>query len=137
MRIRNIEMRDWNELLGAGCYQFAVGMFDHRPLLIGDYIGERRTWRHTNQQILNTLKKELEYLGFSVRDSQVEEIPRENERKIFLEREIQTGYYHFLWWNPETATWWGKEADRRPKEEGRKPVVDNNHLVEGWCFILS
>lgn len=137
MTLRNTNLEDFMKLLGAGCYQFAVGIYDHSPRLVGDYIGERKTWRHTDQQLLATLDKELRFLGFACRSAQMAEMPNKYERKIYLERDIHTGFYHFLWWNPETSSWWEKEANRRPNEVEKNPKLTTNKYSEGWCFIIS
>lgn len=86
----------WEDKKDAGCYPYAMN-WHHRNewLLIGDIIGKRMEGYHTDEELIATLKEELEFLGYSVKDSTFDE-EKSNHTKIYLMRAYFSGRYHLF-----------------------------------------
>ena len=90
------EPSKWKNAKGAGCYPYAINLLKNEFFVVGEFIGKRCTEKTSNEDLVKTLKEELEVLGYNAEEIDVEESISEDEMKIYLQREEQTGYYHFL-----------------------------------------
>ena len=92
--------------------------------------------------MVKILKEELEVLGYNAEEIDVEDSISEDEMKIYLQRETQTGYYHFFREDAD-GLWSHKYPDELPtrKDSAGYIIKDPECMVEvpfiGWCFKLS
>lgn len=120
----------WKHAIGAGCYPYALDVFQNEFVLVGEMVGERCNEYVSDEKLLSVLEKELVFLGFNVKRITDISIPiQSDEIRILLKREKNTGYYHFIR-QDEDGTWSHKDVNRIPT----KIEVQNG---EGWCFQLK
>lgn len=107
------EPNKWKNAMGAGCYPYALNLLKNEFFVVGELIGKRCTEKTSNEVLVETLKEELDVLGYNAEEIDVEDSISEDEMKIYLQREENTGYL----------------------------IKDPEAMVEvpftGWCFKLS
>lgn len=138
MDIRKYE-RQWKKCLKAGCYPYALDMRINEFALIGDFIGKRCTWRVSDEVLIDTLIKELDFLEIKVRKSNLEEVVKKGEIKIYLERDTMSGYYHFSR-QDASGIWTHKEPGKTPQklpEKFYKAGEEDELYFDTWCFIIK
>lgn len=136
------EPNKWRNAKGAGCYPYAINLLKNEFFVVGEFIGKRCTEKTSNEDLVKTLKEELDVLGYNAEEIDVEEAISEDEMKIYLQREEQTGYYHFLREDAD-GLWSHKYPDELPTRQDSAGYIikDPECMVEipfiGWCFKLS
>lgn len=136
------EPNKWKNAKGAGCYPYAINLLKNEFFVVGEFIGKRCTEKTSNEDLVKTLKEELEVLGYNAEEIDVEDSISEDEMKIYLQREEQTGYYHFLREDAD-GLWSHKYPDELPTRQDSvgNTIEDPEGMVEvpfiGWCFKLS
>ena len=132
----------WENARGAGCYPYALNLLKNEFFVVGELIGKRCTEKTSDEILLKTLTEELNSVGYLVEEISIEEKIKENEQKIYLQREKQTGYYHFLRQDVD-GLWSHKYPNELPirTDSIGNLVEDSEAMVEvpyyGWCFKLS
>lgn len=136
------EPNKWKNAMGAGCYPYALNLLKNEFFVVGELIGKRCTEKTSNEVLVETLKEELDVLGYNTEEIDVEASINEDEMKIYLQREEQTGYYHFLREDAD-GFWSHKYPNELPTREDSAGylIKDPEAMVEvpfiGWCFKLS
>lgn len=132
---------EWECIIEAGCYPYAMNWTQRNEyMLIGDIIGKPMESYRTDEELIGTLIKELEFLGYTVKQSNLEE-EMPNCIKIYLMRAKFSGRYHLF---REDADGWSH------KYNGKLPTnLDffGNALSSpdkicgddyyGWFFLVS
>lgn len=132
----------WKYFLEAGCYTYVLDLRMDKFFLIGDFIGERCTEHVSDQTLINTLVKEMKYFGITIKTSETDYIPKENQRKIYLQREEHSGYYHLLR-QDSNGIWSHKFPNELPIQTDSigETILDPDCMIEapfsGWCFVLQ
>ena len=132
----------WEHFIDAGCYPYALDLEINEYLLVGDIIGERCTESTSDELLINTLFKEVQSLGFSIKHSETDSTISTNQFKIYLQRYERTGYYHFLR-QDNTGIWSHKFPKGLPIQTDScgQLILDPDCMVEapfyGWCFLLE
>lgn len=133
----------WKHAIKAGCYPYAIDLFQDEFILVGDLIGKRCDSNVSDEQLIDTLLEELNEIGYDVSEIEdTDEKINSDEWKIYLQREQHTGYYHFLR-QDEDGIWSHKFPDELPirKDSLGNEIVDPEMMVEtaflGWCFRLK
>lgn len=132
---------DWKDKKESGCYSYAMNWPDRNQfLLIGEIIGKPMESYRTDEELIATLKEELEFLGYSIRESTFEE-EKLNHIKIYLMRAYFSGRYHLFredqdGWShkypgslPINLDFWGKILTN--------PDELNKEDFYGWFFLVS
>lgn len=96
VRIANLEPRVWKENKNASCYLYAINVAINEYLLVGELIGEKCTKDTSDKRLIKILKKELKFIGYQVEETRRNIKLKENELKICIARDSDTGYYHFF-----------------------------------------
>jgi len=134
---------EWSELLEAGCYPYVLDLKMNDFLLIGDFIGKTCTSLTTDQELIEIFKEELS----SIFDLEVIEVSteyplKEGERKVYIQREDHTGYYHLL--RQDNDGIWSHKCPRELpiREDSIGEIIkDPDMMVDtpfsGWCFLLK
>lgn len=133
----------WKYAINAGCYPYAIDMFQNEFFLVGDLIGKRCDNKVSNEQLINTLIEELNEIGYEVIEIEdANEKINSDEFKIYLQREEHTGFYHFFRQDVD-GIWSHKypfELPTRKDSLGNK-ILDPELMLEatvfGWCFRLK
>lgn len=142
LRKLKFEPRKWEEYIDAGCYPYALDLFCNQFILVGDFIGKRCNEKVSDKFLVDTLKEELSFLGYQIKEIDTEYcIKKEYEFKIYLQRDEHTGYYHFL--RQDISDIW---SHKFPKEvptniDSYGQLIENPEtMIEspfyGWCFLL-
>lgn len=132
----------WKSLEGAGCYPYALNMKVNKFFLVGEFIGEKCNEKVSDEHLIYTLIKELTFLGFKVKECETEFPTKKGQFKIFLQREVHTGYYHFLR-EDSNGIWSHKYPRELPVQvdSAGQLIEDPYCMVEapftGWCFLLE
>lgn len=134
---------EWEKVIEAGCYPYALDMQINKKVLIGDFIGKHCTENVPDEILINTLIEELNYLGYEVRvgDSLSRKL-QEGEKRIFLQRDFHTGYYHLMRQDKD-GLWSHKYPGELPKYFECEGYINGNPVAmaevfsEGWCFCLK
>ena len=87
--------QSWSEY-DSNCYSYALGAKVNFYFLVGDLIGKRVTNLTPEDKKLQTLKEELQTLGFSFFETDVDEAIPKDYYKIYFQIFDDTGKYHFL-----------------------------------------
>lgn len=132
----------WSEYLEEGCYPYALNLLVNEFFLVGDLIGKRCNEYTSDEDLIRILKEELrKKIDFEVEEIETEYVTKEDETKIYLQREEHTGYYHLLR-QDEDGMWshkYPKELPTRQDSIGQN-IEDSDTMVEapfkGWCFLL-
>lgn len=125
----------WKHAIKAGCYPYALDLFQDEFFLVGDFIGKRCDCQVSDNQLIDTLLEELEELGFVVVEIEfVDERINENEFKIYLQRDFNTGYYHFFR-EDDNGIWSHKFPNELPIEKNLKELKED--IYSNWCFKLK
>lgn len=135
----------WKHALGAGCYPYAINVFLDDFYLIGDFLGSRCSTNVSNDELISVMKYELEEIwNYKVTEVDLQHPCHENEFKIYLEREMNTGYYHF-YRQDTNGEWSDKLPGELPKEcffflqeiEQKKKRKSMCLSYTGWCFLIT
>ena len=132
----------WENAKRAGCYPYAINLQKNEFFVVGEFIGKRCTEKTSNEDLVKTLKDELNAIGYVVKEISVEDIIKDDEMKIYLQREEHTGYYHFLRQDSD-GLWSHKYPNELPirTDSAGNCIKDPECMVEvpyyGWCFKLS
>lgn len=125
----------WKHAIKAGCYPYALDLFQDEFFLVGDLIGKRCDCKVSDKQLIDTLLEELKEIGFDVVEIEfVDEKINENEFKIYLQRDLHTGYYHFLR-EDDNGIWSHKSPNELPTEKKLKELKED--ISSNWCFKLK
>lgn len=133
----------WKHAIQAGCYPYAIDLFQDEFFLVGDLIGKRCDSKATDEQLIDTLLEELNEIGYDVIEIEdTDEKVSSDEFKIYLQREQHTGYYHFFR-QDEDDIWSHKFPNELPIREDslENEITDPEKMLEtaflGWCFRLK
>lgn len=133
----------WKHAMEAGCYPYAIDLFQNEFLLVGELIGKACDNNVSNEQLISVLIEELNEVGYNVSEIEdVDEKVSSDELKIYLQREEHTGYYHFLR-QDEDGIWSHKFPKELPtrKDSLGNDITNPETMVEssfyGWCFKLK
>ena len=142
-RERNYNPKAWSNYLEAGCYPYALNLLVDKFFLIGDLIGKTCTALTSDEDLIKVFKEELkEIFDLEVEETSTEYKTKENERKVYLQREEHTGYYHLLR-QDEDGMWSHKFPKELPTRQDSIGLLieDPDTMVEapfkGWCFVLK
>lgn len=141
LRKPKYEPEKWKSLLGAGCYPYALDMETNKFLLIGDFIDKECTHKTPDVELVETLKEELRFLGYSVKEVETESKTSEGEFKIYLKRN-NDGKYHF-YRQDDDGFWSHKFPGALPIrcDSFGNVIADPDCMIEpaytGWCFLLK
>ena len=132
----------WKNFRKAGCYPYVLDVYENRFMFIGSFIGEMCTSSTPDEEIIKVLCQELDYLGYAVREDDSLGPINKGERRIYLQREIRTGYYHLLR-QDSNGIWSHKYPGELPTQKdsmGRiieVPEDAADNPFDGWCFRLT
>lgn len=132
----------WKHSINAGCYPYAIELFVDNFLVVGDIIGKRCTSSVSDERLISVLKEELEEIGYYAFEIDVDQEIGSEELKIYLQRNENTGLYHFLRQDEDTL-WSHKFPGELPtrKDSAGYDIVDPEMMVDtafdGWCFRLK
>ena len=132
----------WKHFINSGCYTYALDLRLNDFFLVGDFIGKRCTEKVTDQDLIRILFEELDYFGYSIHQCETNFITTTCQRKIYLQREEHTGYYHFLRQDFD-GIWSHKFPQETPVriDSVGELILDPDCMVEapfsGWCFVLE
>ena len=132
----------WENARRAGCYPYAINLLKNEFFVVGELIDKKCTEKTSDEILLKTLTEELNSVGYLVEEISIEDDIKENEQKIYLQREEQTGFYHFLRQDSD-GIWSHKYPNELPirTDSIGNLVEDPEAMVEvpyyGWCFKLS
>lgn len=128
--------KEWEKAIEAGCYPYAINLLVNKFFLIGDLIGKHCNEKVSDEELIETLKEELETIfDFKVEEVDFNESVRKDEFKIYLQRDEHTGYYH-IYRQDNNDVWSHKFPNKLPIQEffeGEK-LKDT---INGWCFSLK
>lgn len=134
---------EWSEYLEAGCYPYVLDLKMNQFFLIGDFIGKRCTGSTTDEELVETFKEELNIIfDLDVNEVSTEYPLKEGERKVYIQREDHTGYYHLLRQDND-GIWSHKYPRELPVREDSigETIKDPDMMVDtpfsGWCFLLK
>lgn len=142
LRTPKFQPSKWENARGAGCYPYAINIQKNEFFVVGELIGKKCTSKISDETLVETLIEELNSIGYFVKEISIEEEIKENEQKIYLQREKQTGFYHFLRQDSD-GLWSHKYPNELPirTDSIGNLVEDPEAMVEvpyyGWCFKLS
>ena len=103
--------------------------------LIGEFIGNPCTGITPDEELIETLKKEIEEIfEYKLIETDRETIPVDNQFKVILVRDFHSGYYHFYRQNSN-----GVLTDKIPGElpmlaTEREIFVGNKQI---WLFLVT
>lgn len=126
----------WKNYLEAGCYNYALNLFINKKLFIGDLIGCRCTNQVANEELIQILWEEMDFLKWEMEKVDLNTSMLSNQKMIYLQREENTGYYHFL--RRDKEGWSHKSPKELPKQaEIAELIQGKKENCEGWCFLLT
>ena len=134
--------KTWENFLGAGCYQYAIDCYSNDFLVVGDIIGKRCDEHVSDETLIKVLTEELEILGYNVKEVETDYTLQKGEKKIYVQRDEHTGYYHFLK-QDSNGLWSHKYPGEMPTtiDNSGQEIEDPESMVEapfyGWCFCLK
>lgn len=131
----------WADSIDAGCYPYAMN-WTHRNefLLVGEIIGKPMESYRTDEELVGTLIRELEFLGYTVKESNLEE-ELSNHIKIYLMRAKFSGRYHLF--REDADGWSHKYNGKLPTNLdflGKVLTSPDKILGDeyyGWFFLVS
>ncbi len=130
-------------LIDAGCYPYAANFFWAEFLQIGGIIGSPCNGTTPDQELVNTLKEELGFIGYaSIEEVDINYKTNPGELKIYLARTNVLGTYH-MFRQDSNGLWSHKFKGVLPTERDyekkllRKPKDLDNFPYHGWCFKLK
>lgn len=156
-RVCSYETKRWRKFREASCYSYALNHLTNNYMLVGDYLSKQckanlRCTRDTsNKVLLRTLKKELR-LVFQLDAKIVPDINyplKNNQRMLYLHRNIDTGLYHFLRRDKQDELdefggqrWSHKYPGCEPENtyENGEFIEDPENLSDAfkcWCIVLT
>ena len=122
-----------DRLKWQGCWPYALNAKYKYFALVGDFIGKRKKYNSTNEELISTVIEEGEYFGLEIKLVDEEYEPKDGEYLIYLRRCIHTGYYHFLR-QDENGQW----SHKHPGEPPRMANFKKEHYVpEGDPFAIG
>lgn len=125
----------WKHAIKAGCYPYALDLFQNEFFLVGDLLGKRCDSSVSDEQLIDTLMEELEVIGFDVVEIEyIDEKISANEFKIYLQRDFHSGYYHFLR-QDEDGEWSHKSPNKIPTKMTTEELMGD--MACNWCFKLK
>ena len=133
---------EWRKNIATGCYTYAMQWNVSTFVLIGDIIDERVTECEEDEEIIDVLTRELEFLGYEIKECDVTLEAPKGTFKIFLMRYELTGHYHFLR-EDSNKQWSHKYPKELPTNKDYHGNIINNPLnlcdasYYGWCFLVS
>ena len=137
------EPQQWKKFRNAGCYPYCLDLKVDKFFLVGDLIGKRCDSHVTNMYLIQTLKEELETIfDYKVKEVDTEYRTKKGEKKIYLQRDEHTGYYHFLREDDDNV-WSHKFPNELPVRVDSigNIIEDPDSMVEsafsGYCFLLK
>lgn len=130
-------------LIDAGCYPYAANFSWPEFLQIGGIIGYPCNGMTTDQDLVCTLKEELDFIGYtSIEEIDLDYKTNPGELKIYLARTNVLGTYH-MFRQDSNGLWSHKFNGHLPTERDyekkllRKPKDLANFPYHGWCFKLK
>lgn len=121
----------WAHYIHTGCYTYALNIELDDFYLIGDFINKRCTDKTSDEVLIATLYKELNFIVFSVTPISVNSTPsNKKKRKIFIQRDTYSGFYHIIR-QDISGTWSHKFPNQLPT------IIPEKDLGNGWCFLLT
>lgn len=132
----------WRDYLATGCYTYAMQWRVKNFILIGDIIDERVTECDDDDVIIDVLTRELAFLGYTIKECDVNFKSPEKSFKIFLMRYELTGHYHLLR-EDSNKQWSHKYPKELPTNKDYYGNIIENPLTlcdasyYGWCFLVS
>jgi|GEM_PF-7043532 len=88
---------DWKDLKEAGCYSYAIGLKTNEYYLIGDFIGMRCNSKVSYEELINIFREEMiKIFNYDAEEVLVKTKVLKGEKKIYIQRDNHTGYYHLL-----------------------------------------
>ena len=132
---------EWEDNIDAGCYSYAMDWRDiTKFMLLGERIGKKmESWRE-DDELIQTLKEELDHFGYTVTETTVDaETP--GCKKIYLMRAFLFGRYHFF--REDKDGWSHKYPGGLPINwdfEGNplvNPDLIRKDAYYGWCFAIG
>lgn len=111
----------------AGCYPYALNLDCKEFALIGDFVGNRCTYRVRSNELIKILLLELDFLGFDAKQVNDEYELRKGEYLIYLRRCRHTGYYHFSRRDAD-----GEWSDKFPDELPKRIDFEDEYIPGGW-----
>ena len=140
MKKRILEVKKWKKYLGASCYQYAINFYSNEFLLVGDIIGKRCNEYSSDETLIETLREELEVLSYEITETETYTPLEKHETKIYLQRDQNSGYYHFLK-QDNNGIWSHKYPNEMPTTliNGKKlinPDLITKPPIYGRCFCL-
>lgn len=132
---------DWKNNIKAGCYPYAMDWRHlNSYLLIGDLIGKPMDSDHSDKELVQTFKEELENEGYLVIESDADK-EISGYKKIFLMRSRFNGRYHLF--RQDVDGWSHKYPGELPVNvdfQGR--VLEDPGLIDegefyGWYFLVG
>lgn len=134
----------WRDARETGCYYYAINVKCDRFTLVGDILYGICTRKTSDNVLLETLIEELtKIFNYEVREGSIYDKVEKDEFKIYLEREVHTGYYHFFR-QDKYGIWSEKFPGELPKiylgfekYVRKQQKIVNCNSTKGWCFILK
>ena len=122
-----------DRLKWQGCWPYALNAKYPYFAVVGDFIGKRKKYNATNEELIATIIEEGEYFGLEVKKVDEDYIPSKNEYLIYMRRCIHSGYYHFLR-RDENGSW----SHKHPGEVPEMVNFKRDHYVpKGDPFFIG
>lgn len=122
-----------------GCWPYALNAKYPYFALVGDFIGKRRKYNATNQELIETIIEEGEYFGLEIKQVSEDYITSKGEYLIYLRRCVHSGYYHFLR-KDANGYWSHKHPGQAPEMVNFKKdhyVSKENPYFVGFLFSVK
>lgn len=122
-----------------GCWPYALNAKYGYFAVVGDFIGKRRKYDATNEELISTIIEEGEYFNLEIKQVDDNYQPEEEEYLIYLVRLRHSGYYHFLRRDSD-GRWSHKHPGEKPERVNFKKdhyVPENDSFREGFFFSVK
>lgn len=127
----------WKKYLNAGCYPYALDWKVNRFYLVGELIGEKCDCYVSDEYLIRVLIQELKLVfRYEAELVDAEYKCKADEKKIFLQRHNQTGYYHF-YREDDNGEWSNKFLNELPVKINSIRKILKDPYTSGWCFLLK
>ncbi len=128
-----------DRLKWQGCWPYALNAKYGYFAVVGDFIGKRKKYNATNEELISTIIEEGEYFGLEIKQVDEEYKPKKGEYIIYLKRGIHDGYYHFFR-RDENGIWSHKHPGKIPERVNFKKehyVPEGDHFCVGFFFSVK
>lgn len=127
----HFDEQEWRKFIEASCYSYAINLHINQCLLVGELIGKRCNVETSDENLIKVLKEEVQAIGYSIKQIEKDEIIKDNEFKICLERNYTTGWYHFF---RQEDGFWSHKYPLEPPRRGE--ITADSEDKKSWYFKI-